>query len=80
MSNADPHDETSTQPAASPAEEAPRRRRNPWVWASGLLALKTVVPQPALRRRAARFLSYRERRHLLTRAARAYRAERGLPK
>ena len=39
MSNADPHDETSTQPATSPADEAPRRRRNPWVWASGLLAL-----------------------------------------
>jgi septal ring factor EnvC (AmiA/AmiB activator) len=38
MSNADPHDETSTQPP-SPTDEAPKRRRNPWVWVSGLLAV-----------------------------------------
>lgn len=38
MSNADPHDETSTQPPL-PADEAPNGRRSPWVWVSGLLAV-----------------------------------------
>jgi hypothetical protein len=43
VSPADPHDDSpATAPSASPEDAAPRRRRNPWVWVSGVLALIAV--------------------------------------
>ena len=42
MSDTGPQDETSTQPDRSPADKAPRRRRSPWLWVSGLLAVVAV--------------------------------------
>jgi hypothetical protein len=37
-----PDDASSTQPAASPAEPAPSKRRNPWMWVSLLLGLAAI--------------------------------------
>jgi monoamine oxidase len=47
------------------------RERSPEL--DALLAIKTVVPQPALRGHVARLLSYRERQRLIARASRAHR-------
>jgi monoamine oxidase len=45
-----------------------------------LVTLKAIVPQPALRRQAARRMTYRERRQLLTQASRLYRERRRVGK